>query len=88
MKYKPKLYGFRVQNVRRNPASKREKWPVDQESLARDLFKDFIAERNCPNKKECMPHLHKFPHCRNNYRKLVEKINNFITAGKRSDIQS
>lgn len=75
-KYFNILWNFRI------PTKKRTFWPVAQEELVKTIFRNQIAKRVCPTMAECLPVLHRFPHCQNQYRKLVEKVNNLITKGK------
>ena len=52
--------------------------PKEQEEKVKTMFAVQIASRTIINKEDCMRVLKQFPHCKGNYRTLVEKVNNLI----------
>ncbi len=61
---------------------KQVSWTAAQEELCQKKFAQFIAARECPDRDDVKPHLADFRHVNNNYRKIVEKVNNLITNSK------
>ena len=60
----------------------RKYWTVEQESLLKETYKEEIVIRKFPSKQRCLEHIHLFPICGNDYRKIQFKVNNLFTKAK------
>jgi hypothetical protein len=61
----------------------RETWPVAQETLVVKTFAAHIAAERVPGKVECEKFLALFPHCKGQWSRLKEKVNNLIIRNKK-----